>query len=51
MPATKSLKETHIKNIDSVPGIEVAKILGTGKAEAEDTKGQEDRPNKGFPYW
>ena len=51
VPATKSLKETGVKTPDSVPGVDIAKALGRGSDEAQNTKGLEDRPSKGFPYW
>jgi hypothetical protein len=48
---TKSLKETYIRQPDSIPAIDIANILGYSKNKAENTKGEEPRPSKGFPYW
>ena len=39
VPAAKSLKETGVKQPDSVPGVDIAKALGHASDESQNTKG------------
>ena len=50
-PVANGLKETHIRQPDSVPAVDIANILGYSKDKAETTKGEEEHKGKGFPYW